>query len=221
MKRWVLVLMLLVCASPVRAELSGYFEATAANGWEGPFVVKLPEGSMVSGTAQVFLTYGANYNQLPLVTTGCVVGSGCTEWNDTTQTVLVINPRGSATLGTVGTMEWRTQGTQLMAGDPSQPVAVLGDIFGTVSGQTITGDIYDFDFNCTLSTTFVSVPGGQALYSIRFDFNDTIPPPMQQLYWDGTVWMNVGVPVPLGFDPYAPPVVIKTPPKGSKSKGRK
>lgn len=214
MKRagWVLgMLFLLIVCSPVSAEVSGYFEATADNNWQGAFVLHTPDGGVVAGVAQVALEYGGGFPLLPLVTTGCVVSTSCSEWNDTTMTFLSINLRGSAVLGTVGAVEWRTQGPRLIAGDPSPPVAVLGDVIGTISGYPFTGSYQDFLFNTTMSTTFVSVLGGQALHSIRFDFSDTVPPPWQKAYWDGHVWVDIGFPVPLGSDPYVAPAPIVVP----------
>ena len=69
---------------------------------------------------------------------------------------------------------------------------------GETGRYTKAFDFLSFGFNSTLTSSFTSVQGGQALCSLRLDFTDGIAPPTSRNLLAGPVFINNGVPVALG-----------------------
>jgi hypothetical protein len=214
MIRFSFVLLLLLTATPSWAvPLTGYLEATAANGWQGDFAVRLSDGTTVNGVEQVAGGF-TTIPTLPLTTTGCVFGSSCVlVTNVSTSTTVTMSflglaLSGSATLGSLGTVAWSPQIVRVLPGDPSPTAAVLANTSGTLGGTTLTPSTFSFGFNSTLTTFFSATNGGQILSGLRLDFTDGTAPPTSRTLLeqgptlDGTpgfpVLINNGVPVALG-----------------------
>src|SRR5215472_13484872 len=203
--RLLLVILVLLLATPAWAvPLTGFLEGTAANGWQGAFAVQLTDGTVVTGTDQMTGVF-TSFPTLPLTTTGCTVspGSCLLVTNLVTSTSFTMSGvsldlNGTASLGSLGSVSWGAQLLLLLPGDPSPPVAVLGQVNGILGGTTLTSPPSAFAFNGTLTETFMSVAGGQALSSVRLDFADGIAPPTSRTLFDGTVFIDNGVPVALG-----------------------
>ena len=199
----VLVVVLLT-TSAWAVPLTGFLEGSATNGWQGDFAVRLSDGTMVSGVQQMVGGF-TTLSTLPLATSGCVAGPGCvTVSNLATSTTLtmsnnrIINLGGTASLGTLGSLSWGSQPLWTLPGDPSPTSAVLAIASGTVGGTTLRPSTFSFGFNSTLTASFVSVTGGQALSALRLDFTDGIAPPTSRTLLQGNVFINNGVPVALG-----------------------
>lgn len=105
---------------------------------------------------------------------------------------------GTATLGSLGTLTWGAQPLWVLPGDPSPTVAVLTQVRGTLGGTNLTTPPSPFAFNGTLTAMFNSVPGGQALSSVRIDFSDGTQPPRSNTLRQGNAFFDIGVPVALG-----------------------
>ena len=212
--RLLLVILVLLLATPAWAvPLTGFLEGTAANGWQGAFAVQLTDGTVVTGTDQMTGVF-TSFPTLPLTTTGCSVSPGCVlVTNLATSTSFTMSGvdlglDGTASLGSLGSVSWGSQILRVLPGDPSPPVAVLGQVNGILGGTTLASPPSAFAFNGTLTETFVSVVGGQALNSVRLDFADGIAPPTlgtlleQAVTPQGTlgfpVFIDNGVPVALG-----------------------
>jgi hypothetical protein len=202
-----LVLLVLVHTTSASAlPIMGYLEGTAASGWQGTYGVQLTDGSFVTGVNQISGFPDHGFQSLPLTIGGCTTGtSGCrTIQNLVTSTSLtmsnlhVLNLAASTTLGSLGSVSWGTQGIWLLPGDPAPTAAVLAIANGTLGGTTLTRSTFSFGFNSTLTASFVSVTGGQALSSLRLDFTDGTAPPTSRTFSDGTVFINNGLPVALG-----------------------
>jgi hypothetical protein len=67
-----------------------------------------------------------------------------------------------------------------------------------LAGTTLTSSPFSFGFNGTLTSSFVSIVGGQALASLRLDFADGSAPPTSQTFRDGCCFLDNGVPIALG-----------------------
>jgi hypothetical protein len=197
-------LVLLFNTSAWAIPLTGYLEGTASNGWLGAFAVQLTDGSIVTGVDQMSGFPDHGFQSLRLVTEGCTVSLGCVAvTNVTTATVMTmtflgLGLGGSANLGSLGTVSWSPQILELFLGDPSPTAAVLAKATGTLGGTTLTPSTFSFGFNSTLTASFVSVAGGQALNSLRLDFTDGIAPPTSRNWISGCCFVNNGVPVALG-----------------------
>ena len=209
-----LVVLALLMTTPAWAlPLTGFLEASADTGWQGAFAVRLTDGTVVNGLDQV--TLGSDFSSLPLVTSGCIVSPSCvavtnfTTSTDFTMSVAVLFPDGTATLGSLGTLSWGTQPVWLLPGDPSPTVAVLAIANGTLGGTILTSSSFSFGFNSTLTASFISVAGGQALSSVRLDFTDGTPPPRSQTLGllGQCCLIDNGVPVALGT-----PLAVPEPP---------
>lgn len=194
------ILVLLFTTSAWAVPLTGFLEGTASNGWQGAFAVQLTDGSVVTGVDQMTGIF-TNFPLLPLTTTGC---TGCqTITNLITSTTftmsgVILNLAGTATLESLGSVSWGAQPFRVLPGDPSPTAAVLAIASGTLGGTTLTPSSFSFGFNSTLTASFVSVVGGQTLSSLRLDFTDGTAPPTSRTLFDGTVFINNGVPVALG-----------------------
>ena len=204
MLRLILVILVLLVTTPAWAvPLTGFIEGVADNGWQGAFSVQLADGTIVNGATQITGLLNS-FQSLPLVTTGCIASPNCnTVTNLVTSTtftmsVLVLNLSGSATLGNLGTVSWGTQPMWVLPGDPSPTLAVLANANGTLAGTTLTSSTFSFGFNGTLTSSFVSVVGGQALASLRLDFADGTAPPTSQTFRDGCCFLDNGVPIAFG-----------------------
>ncbi|HMS86082.1 MAG TPA: PEP-CTERM sorting domain-containing protein [Nitrospira sp.] len=182
--------------------LTGYIEGTAANGWQGTYAVQLPVGMVTTGTGQVSLL--STFSSIPLVTKGCAVSPSCVSVTNVatsdsfTMTNLTLHMGGTATLGSLGTLSWAAQPLWVLPGNPSQTVAVLTQVSGTLAGTNLTGPPSPFDFNGTLTARFNSVTGGQALNSVRIDFSDGTPPLRSNTLRQGNAFFDIGVPIALG-----------------------
>lgn len=209
--------MLLLSTPAWAVPLTGYLEGTAANGWQGDFAVQLTDGSVVTGVNQMMLVN--SFSSLPLTIEGC---AGCMSvTNLTTSTVftmsgVILFPTVTSTLGSLGTVSWVTQPVWVLPGDPSPTVAVLAGVNGTLGGTTLTGSSL-FGFNSTLTSTFISTGGGQALSSLRLDFTDGTEPLHSHTLAAtvGCCWMNDGVPVALGTPLAVAPVPTVSVPEPS------
>jgi hypothetical protein len=196
------VLVLLMSTSAWAIPLTGFVEGTASNGWLGAFAVQLMDGTVTTGTSQIFGFPEHGFQSLPLTGEGCTPGtSGCyvvqNLLTSTTLTLLnthFLNLAGSATLGSLGSVSWGTQGIALFPGDPAPTAAALA----TVTGLGLTRSSFSFGFNGTLTASFASVNGGQALSALRVDFADATAPRTLRAFFDGTTFVNNGVPVALG-----------------------
>ena len=183
--------------------VTGFLEGTAANGWQGSFAVQLTEGSVVTGVHQITGLLNT-FQSLPVVTTGCTASPSCTTVTNLvtstnfTMTALALDLSGSSALGSLGSVSWGAQPVWVLPGDPSPTVAVLANAIGTLGGTTLRPSTFSFGFNSTLTSSFTSVPGGQALSSLRLDFTDGIAPPTSRTLLSGPVFINNGVPVALG-----------------------
>jgi len=197
------MLVLLPTTSAWALPLTGFLEGTAANNWQGAFAVQLTDGTIVTGTDQMTGVF-TGFPTLPLVTTGCSVSSSCVSvTNVNTSTTFTMNGvilflTGTASLGSLGSLSFGSQSVWLLPGDPSPTVAVLAQATGTLGSDTLTSPPSAFAFNGTLTETFVSVAGGQALSSVRLDFADGTSPPTPQTLLQGNVFIDEGVPVALG-----------------------
>lgn len=210
--RLLLVVLVLLLTTPAWAvPITGFLEGSVGTGWQGAYAVQLTDGTIKTGRDQV--TFGGDFSSLPLVTTGCTVSSSCvpvtnlsTSTNFTMST-LVLNLTGRASLGSLGSVSWGAQPVWLLPGNPSPTVAVLGQ----VSGLGLTLPSSAFAFNGTLTETFISKAGGQALNSVRLDFSDGTPPPKSRALFSDHVFIDNGVPVALGTSFAAapePPTVL-------------
>jgi hypothetical protein len=209
-----LAMFVLILTTPAGAvPIIGYLEGTAANGWQGDFAVRLSDGTTVSGVQQMVGGF-TTLSTLPLTTTGCDFGPGCTlVTNVSTSTTSTMSFRGlalegSSSLGSLGPVSWGAQIVRLLPGEPSPTAAVLAIANGTIGGTTLTRSSFSFGFNSTLTTFYSAVNGGQILSGLRLDFTDGIAPPTsgalreQAPRPDGTpgaaLFINNGVPVALG-----------------------
>ena len=206
--RFLLIILTLSVATPTWAvPLTGFLEATYDSGWQGAFAVQLTDGSVVTGVNQVSGLPDHNFQSLPLITEGCTIspGTNCVSVTNVntsstvTMTFLALGLGGSSTLGNLGAVSWGAQPLILLPGDPSPTVAVLATTSGTLGGTTLTPSSFSFGFNSTLTASFISTGGGQALSSLRLDFTDGIAPPTSgSLRQGGTLFVDNGVPVALG-----------------------
>jgi hypothetical protein len=184
--------------------IMGYLEGTAANGWQGAYGVQLADGTVVTGVNQISGFPDHGFQSLPLVTSPCSAPANCvtvtnlTTSTDFTMSTLVLGLQGSSTLGTLGTVSWGAQSFWMLPGDPSPTAAVLATTRGTLGGTTLRPSTFSFGFNSTLTASFVSVTGGQALSSLRLDFTDGTAPPIARTLISGCCLMNSGIPVALG-----------------------
>ena len=193
----------LLLATPAWAvPLTGFLEGTAANGWQGNYAVQLTDGTVVTGVDQMTLL--GNFSSVPLTTEGCTVSPSCVAVTNVatstefTMSVAVLNLTGTATLGSLGPVSWGVQPFWVLPGDPAPTAAVLATASGTLGGTTLTPSTFSFGFNSTLTTTFTSVAGGQALRSLRLDFIDGTAPPTSRMLLQGPVFIDNGVPIALG-----------------------
>lgn len=200
-----LVILVLLVTTPTWATpLTGFIEGTAANGWQGAFAVQLTDGTVVTGVDQISGFPDHGFQSLPLVTEGCTVSSSCsavtnlTTGTVVTMTFLGLGLEGTANLGSLGTVSWSPQILRVLPGDPSPTAAVLAIASGTLGGTTLTPSTFSFGFNSTLTASFLSTAGGQALSSLRLDFISGTAPPTSRTLFDGTVFIDNGVPVALG-----------------------
>jgi hypothetical protein len=214
--RLLLVILVLLLTTPAWAvPLTGFLEGTADNGWQGAFAVQLMDGTVMTGVDQMTLL--GSVSSLPLTTVGCTVSPSCVAVNNlTTSTVftmsgVILNLAGTATVESLGTVSWGAQPFWVLPGDPSPTAAVLADVNGTLGGTTLTSPPSAFAFNGTLTSTFISVAGGQALSSLRLDFTDGIPPPTSRTLLQGPVFIDNGVPVALGTPLTTAPVSVPEP----------
>lgn len=201
--RLLLIVLLFLLTTPAWAvPIIGYLEGSAGNGWRGDYAVQLTDGTIKTGMDQ--MTLGNSFSSLPLVTTGCTISPSCVTVTNLitstnfTMSVAVLFPGGTATLGSLGSVSFGTQPVWVLPGNPSPTAAVLAAVNGTLGSATLTSPPSAFGFNGTLTSTFVSVAGGQALRSLRLDFTDGIPPPKSRALLQGNVFINNGVPVALG-----------------------
>jgi hypothetical protein len=203
--RLFLVILVLLLTTPAWAvPLTGFLEGTADNGWQGNFAVQLTDGTVVTGIDH--MTLGASFSSLPLPLTieGCTVSPSCvvvtnlTTSTDFTMSGVVLGLDGTATVGSLGPVSWRAQPFWVLPGDPAPTAAVLATASGTLGGTTLTPSTFSFGFNSTLTASFNSVTGGQALSSLRLDFTDGTPPPTSGTLLAGNVFIDNGVPVALG-----------------------
>ena len=198
----VMCIVLLLSTPAWAVPLTGFLEGSADTGWQGAFAVQLTDGTVVTGMDKMTLL--ASFSSLPLTTVECSVSPSCVAvTNLNTSTVftmsgVILNLAGTATLGSLGTVSWGAQPLWVLPGDPSPTVAVLADLTGTLGGTTLTGPSSAFAFNATLTASFISVAGGQALSSIRLDFTDGTPPPTSRTLMQGPVFIDNGVAVALG-----------------------
>ena len=176
--------------------LVGYVEATSKNMWQGTYAVRLPDRTVKTGVSQT--THFFDGVTLPIVTTGCEVSSSCVVVNDFTMSATILNPDGTADLGSVGTLSWKTQPLWVLPGMPSPPAAVLADVTGVLDGIPLTSPSSAFGFNGTFTATFSTVDGGQKLSAVRIDFAESPPPPKTSAFRQGTVFIDNGVPVAAG-----------------------
>jgi hypothetical protein len=209
-----LVVLVLLLATPAWAvPIMGYLEGTAANGWQGNYVVQLSDSGIVSGAQQ--MTGGfTTLPTLPLTTTGCAFASNCSLVTNvststtTTMSFLGLGLNGSSTLGSLGTVAWSPQIVRVLPGNPSPTAAVLAVSSGTLGGTILTRSTFSFGFNSTLTTFYSAVNGGQILSGLRLDFTNGIAPPASRTLLEqgptpdgtpgGAVFINSGVPVALG-----------------------
>lgn len=201
--RLLLVILVLLLTTPAWAvPVTGFLEGSADTGWQGAYAVQLMDGTVMTGVDQMTLL--GSFSSLPLTTVGCTVSPSCVAVNNlTTSTVftmsgVILNLAGTATVGSLGTVSWAAQPFWVLPGDPSPTAAVLADVHGTLGGTTLTSPSSAFAFNGTLTSTFISVAGGQALSSLRLDFTDGIPPPTSRTLLQRPVFIDNGVPVALG-----------------------
>ena len=194
--------------------LVGYVEATSDNVWQGTYAVRLPDGTVKTGVSQT--THILDGVTLPIVTTGCEISSSCVVVNNFTMSATILNPEGTADLGSVGTLSWKTQPLWVLPGMPSPPAAVLVGVTGVLDGIPLTNSSSSFAFNGTLTATFSTVDGGQKLSAVRIDFAESPPPPQTSAYRQGPVFIDNGVPVAAGT-PLQP--VVTGPPACSLARG--